>query len=242
MSKPHKTTASASPKAPEAPHLDTAITRSVTKGVTFIQKFRIQVAFVLALLIIIFLIYQVVGLVHEARQDDLLTRLHRLVDAESARAANVESLLGEIDRLAQDSRGEASERLVLKSLVGFLLGKAYPEDPGFSASPSDPLPGGGKTKNPELVRRIEDLAREGALRYPNDADIKAWSEAVLARTKGEREFKIPDPAKPAADPAPSAAGAGTVPPAPLSGPTLPAAPAPAPAPQPTSVPPNPAGK
>ncbi len=249
MSKTHKTTSATSPKPIEAPHLDDAITRSVTKGLTFFQKFRMQLAFGLALVIICFFIYTIWGWVRDARQDDLLARLHLLVGTESAREADVATLLGELDRLAEDSRGEESERLVLKSLVQFLLGKAYPDAPPFSSTPQEPTAGAGESKNIELVKRIDDLARTGAQRYPDDPDIKAWSEAVLARTKGEREFKLPEAATPVVEPASPATSASNsplaVPPALPSGvhPTVPSAPAaPASAPQPNSAPPTSAGK
>jgi hypothetical protein len=174
---------SKSPKSPiagrESPpvsHLDQKITQAVSGVGGKLKRFRTPFLIVASALVVSFLVYGLVTLVHSSHEEALAERLYLLMKPKAGELPSSPPV-ADLDKLVQDARGASCERFVLKAVAQTLADTL--------SSPGAGSPGAGSPgeRSPEesqkTFSKLEEYARLGKERFPGDDDMQAWSKNLL---------------------------------------------------------------
>ncbi len=208
-------------QVPQVSRLDEKITNLTLKTVEGIQRFRVTILTLIALILFAFTANWLYRQFVESQEESLSERFYTLLFAPETEDRSLEAILPELDQLLGEAKGKKSDKWHLKESVDQVLAKAREnafkrEEPssaieGLAVSPSDKPtePTGPKAPSPAVFEKIEKYIASGKERFADDKDMQAWADGKLKEVQylkglssspppANRGFKpfLPAPEKP----------------------------------------------
>ncbi|MBI4583320.1 MAG: hypothetical protein HY717_04780 [Planctomycetes bacterium] len=182
-------------QVPQVSRLDEKITTLTLKTVEGIQRFRVTILTLIALVLFAFTANWLYRQFVESQEESLSGRFYTLLMAPETEDRSIEAILPELDQLLDEAKGKKSEKWHLKESVDQVLAKARElvfkrEDPSLATegaaggiadkSPDKPTaPPASASPSPAVFEKIEKYIASGKERFADDHDMQAWADGKL---------------------------------------------------------------